>query len=249
MMRWLTDTTDKLGIDAYTLRARFQPALLVALPLALSVLALDPWHHVITKTAWTVLAWAGGTTLVAQLARDQGKLKEPKLFLDWGGKPSTVALRFRGAQNLALVQRRHDLLRRVLPDLRLPNADEERRDPRAADAAYDACVGALRDRTRDKARFPLVFEENCNYGFRRNLWGLKPWGITTSSIGSLLGARSLPQFLRIHHVLGNATDLASAGICLGLLLVWVFLVSERWVRLPAQAYTDRLFEACESLAT
>ena len=35
---------------------------------------------------------------------------------------------------------------------------------------------SLREATRDTSRFPLVFAENANYGFRRNLWGLRPIG-------------------------------------------------------------------------
>ena len=34
-------------------------------------------------------------------------------------------------------------------------------------------------------KFPLVYEENCNYGFRRNMFGLRPIGIAVSVIAAV----------------------------------------------------------------
>lgn len=43
----------------------------------------------------------------------------------------------------------------------------------------------LREQTRDPKMFPIVYEENVNYGFRRNLLGLKPTGAAIAVVGSL----------------------------------------------------------------
>ena len=50
--------------------------------------------------------------------------------------------------------------------------------------------------SRDKAKYPLVFEENVNLGFRRNLWAMKPAAvvITAGSAAACLG-RSWQQLL------------------------------------------------------
>src|SRR2546426_4811456 len=66
---------------------------------------------------------------------------------------------------------------------KLPTAQQEADDPPAADVVYEACGAFLRDKTRDQKKFPLVFEENCNYGLRRNLWGMKPIGIAIATLG------------------------------------------------------------------
>ena len=60
----------------------------------------------------------------------------------------------------------------------LPTQQEEEACPAWADTKYEEAVTALREATRDTSRFPLVFAENANYGFRRNLWGLRPIGTT-----------------------------------------------------------------------
>ncbi len=38
----------------------------------------------------------------------------------------------------------------------------------------------LRENTRDKEKFGLVYAELIGYGFRRNLWGMKKLGVTLS---------------------------------------------------------------------
>src|SRR5437867_453085 len=113
LMGGLMGVAEKVGVDAYSMRARIQPALLVALPVALAILVIDPSHVLIGNVAWTVAAWAGGTALVAQLARDRGKAGEAGLFREWGGKPTAVALRHAGSKNPALLARRHAQLLRL----------------------------------------------------------------------------------------------------------------------------------------
>ena len=51
-------------------------------------------------------------------------------------------------------------------EIQLPDAGAEAENPEDADALYTEAIAALRERTRDKARFPLVFEENVEYGLR-----------------------------------------------------------------------------------
>jgi hypothetical protein len=54
-----------------------------------------------------------------------------------------------------------------------PTAEAEAADPAGADAYYARCGDWLREHTRDRKRFKLIFEELVTYGFRRNLLGLK----------------------------------------------------------------------------
>lgn len=51
------------------------------------------------------------------------------------------------------------------------------------------CISAiswLRAKTRNKEAFPLVYEENINYGFTQNMMRLKPIGITANIIAILM---------------------------------------------------------------
>lgn len=231
-------------LDTYTRRARLQPALLAALPIGVAVLAWFPKGLTEWGAFAGLLTSAGVTALLSRLARIRGKRLESKLFEFWGGKPSTVALRHRDSPNPVLLERRHAQLSRIARGIHIPRAPEERADPQTADAAYDACITVLIERTRDRKRFPLLFEENCNYGFWRNLWGLRPIGIAAS----LLGTAAM-TFLAYRHSFALDFKTAIGGaIDLLFLLGWLFLVRKDVVQMASLSYSDRLLGTCEDLA-
>ena len=233
-------------MDPYVRSARLQPALLVALPVALGVLSWIPDASVITGTLWGLVAWCGGAALIAQVARDAGKRKEPGLYTRWGGKPTTRLLRHVNSGNPVLLRRRHDKLRRLLPDTHIPTAEDEVADPAGADQGYDACIQFLRDSTRARDRFPLIFQANCEYGFRRNFWGMKPLGATFAIVSAIaIGAR-LYLDLRL-NVGPEPIRVVGMGVVVVLGAGWLFWFTPSWVRLTADAYAERLLGSLEDL--
>ncbi|MCZ6776816.1 MAG: hypothetical protein O7D34_10210 [Ignavibacteria bacterium] len=233
--------------DAYTRRARIFPVTLVALPLALVAVAWfgDELANLDEGVLYGLLVWGGITMLLAQVGRGAGKNKEPKLWAAWGGAPTTQLLRHRGKTNKVVLKRWHKKLSEIVSDLRIPIPEEEEADLEKADAIYEACVAVLREKTRDREKFPLVFDENCSYGFRRNLWGLKPVGIITSLLGIvLIGILAFERFLR--KGLEIPLIVVIAGIAtLVMLLVWLFVINKGWVKAQAEAYAVRLLESME----
>jgi hypothetical protein len=244
-----TGMTSHLGgaevFDAYTRRARLQPALLAILPIGIAVLVWFPN----SLTEWGVFASlltsAGGMALLARIARIRGKRIEPSIFEKWGGKPTTVALRHRDTRNPVLLARRQAQLQQIAKDIRLPTAEEERADPATADATYDACVAVLIERTRDRKRFRLLFDENCHYGFWRNLLGLRPFGILSSS----LATAAIAVLIYRHNFALEFKPLVALGIDLLFLIGWFFLVKDTAVQMAAESYRDRLLAACEDLTS
>lgn len=233
----------KGALDPYELKARLAPALLVILPPALAGIAWFPgfsWTGVLATTVVT----CGGTVLLAQVGRDLGKRKEDWLFTKWGGRPSTIRLRHRTlGTNKVTLAKYHTKLSKLLKR-KFPTQAQEDDEPAAADELYEAGATFLRVNTRDVKKFPLVFKENCNYGFRRNLWGMKRLGISVSAVGlGLMGARI--AYLKDSGDLG--LPLACAAVDLGMLLGWIFWFRPDWVRLAADAYAKELVEACEKL--
>lgn len=219
--------------DAYDRRARLSPALLAALPLAVSIVPLAQELSAWWTVTAPLLAYCGGTYLLAQLARDRGKRIEPRLFRRWGGPPATRLLRHRGARNPVAVARRHAQLARVVPDLHLPSLAEEAADPLGADQVYEVAVDYLRDATRDDEKFPLVFKEICNYGFRRNLYGLRSYGAVAAVLGV---AASVPT-----------SAFGPLALNLLALLLWFSVVTPTWVRVAADAYAERLLATPDHL--
>lgn len=235
-----------IPLDAYTWRARILPVLLTSLPLDLALWAYIPDIPREWKTLSGILVAAGGLVLIAQLGRDLGKRIESRLFASWGGKPTTRRLRHRDAPNQVTLERQYQKLRRLVPETGIPTPEQERADPNRADQVYDSLVAVLRGKTRERKKFPLVFEENCNYGFRRNLLGLRPLGLFIAILGT--GAIVV---LILGHLLSHM-PLTPLLVLLGLLnaialLLWIFWITPNWVRTSADAYAERLLEAIDEL--
>ncbi len=241
----------KIPFDQYTLRARFQPALLTVLPLGVLLSIWMPGDSLATGGLSGLIGTGGGTALLAQVGRDRGSKKQSALWESWGGPPTTRLLRFRDSSNRVILTRWRAKLEKLL-GRELPTAEEEAQDPVGADQQYEAAVNFLREATRDAYKFPLVFAENVNYGFRRNLWGLKPYGLvlaalaTAASWGLFLLSAGLPTAeswldtvvmnpdgITITRLVGSAFNTAAIA-------VWLFFITPGWVRIPAEAYAQRL---------
>jgi hypothetical protein len=178
--------------------------------------------------------------LFGQVGRDRGSKHQDRLFALWGGKPTTVMLRHReSAFDDTTLSKLHEWLAGVT-GVPAPSKRKESASPEGADKVYDEYVRHLRDATRDKQHYPLVFEENVSYGFRRNAWGLKPYGIALAAIGTAGAAINLVRF---HEGAQLGLAIACAAVSVILLLFWLFWVNPGWVRIPARAYAERLLES------
>ena len=122
----------KFGLDEYALNARLRPALLTALPAAWTVTVWSPGSALGWGGLWGLFVGAGGMWLLSQMARDRGKLKEKKLFDGVGGRPTERLLSHAFAPNKITLARQHAKLADLLPTVKIPEADDESRDPARA---------------------------------------------------------------------------------------------------------------------
>lgn len=242
----MTKTADLF--DAYTLRARVQPGVLVILPLVLAVAAwfvpaIKPFGALIGSVA--VLAVFG--TVLAEVSREAGLEVEALLKKEWGGFPTLLRLRHRGGALPSDERARlHATIVRVVPGVVLPSKQDEELSPVAADKAYEGAVLWLRERTRDVTLFPLVFAENANYGMRRNAYGLRTAGLVCSAIGT---AMAVTLMLRLWKAGGSqfAASVIVTVVNAYLFAYWLVRVTPAAVRSAADRYADRLFGAATTL--
>lgn len=236
-----------VNFDLYTWRARVLPIFIALFPLGIGCALWIPNVLLVTRVVGSLAGPFGLAMLLSQIGRDQGYRKQPALWQRWGGSPTVQLLRHSNQNTNPVIRRRYHLkLASLRPDLKIPTHDEELRDPVNADHVYEACAQYLIGKTRDHKRFPLVFKENINYGFRRNLWGIRPFGIMISALalaGCLLRLwvmRNTPEFQ-------PSMAIVAALASLIFLFFWTASVTEDWVRIPADAYATRLLETCEEL--
>ena len=236
-------------VDKYSLHARVYPMVLVLFP----IFVLAVTYSIDYKNFW----YAGASTvlipafsfLLAQIGRNPGKTKEPKLWKSWGGSPSVLCLRLKSPYlNQHSKIRYHTILQKLCPVSKNPTVAGETIDPKAFDDIYETWSDYLRTKTRDVKEFHLLFKENMNYGFWRNLWGLKTIAIIiilfTMLVNYLVFAS---QNERFDILVFPKEFIISSGVLLITLLLWFFLVTKSYVRLPAFAYAKRLCESVEQL--
>jgi hypothetical protein len=141
-------------------------------------------------------------------------------------------------------KRYHNFLIAHVPELTLPTAEEERKAPDHADNCYKSGTKWLLERTRDKKQFPLVFEENINYGFARNSLAVRPYALAVIVVcvaAILLSIRMHPETVWYT----DSGSVVSLGVALGAFGLWILLVSENWVKDAAGAYTRALLATCD----
>ena len=184
------------------------------------------------------------TLLLMRYGRAKGRAVQERMIARDGGLGSTIALRHRD-QTLATASkaRYHSFLRsKGLP---IPDPAAEAADPVAADDAYRSAADWLRGRTRDPKKFALLQAENRDFGFRRNLLGLRPLGLalTLTSLAADLAILWLSP--------GNGTQRTAAIILAASLvavsLAWIFMVTTAFVSDASRSYTDQLYACCDIL--
>jgi hypothetical protein len=232
---------------SYERKARLYPALLLVAPVVATAVACLPVKWSALQSIGTAIIVCGGAFLLSQLARDNGKKREKNLLELWGGLPSVAIFRHRDTRLDPITKGRyHEKLVSLVKGTKAPTVEEEQSDQAAADQIYAAWSNYLRVNTRDTKKYPLLFQENVNYGYRRNVWGLRHIGILICAVcGSVAGVR----LWQLYQATGNINEEIVGAIVFVfvLLTLWAFRFSAEWVRVPAYAYAERLAETVETL--
>lgn len=181
-------------LDRYERKARLAPAMLVALPAAL-VLAAIGWtlDQALLGTVAAVLVAFGVPIAMANYTRMAGKHIEAGLWTSWGGSPTSQLLRHTSTANPHRRSAVHARLAALVPELPLPTPADEQTDPHDSDQRWEAVTEIVRSRLRDRTSSRLLFEENCTYGFHRNMLGLRTTGlrVAATAAAATIGAIAL----------------------------------------------------------
>jgi hypothetical protein len=254
------------NFDDYNRQARLAPALLVSLPIVLCLVSLFPDKILSLAGLTGLVPWFGILGILAQIARNNGKATEEGLYKEWGGKPTTFLLRHSSSQNEIQLARWHKNLHQLTGEI-IPNKSEELLNPSRADNIYDACVKVLIEKTRDRSKFPLIYEGIRSYGFLRNLFGMKFAGIIGSFLGVICigiqcifivdlssttrgqyGNDLMQVFMSLKYSNIPPQTLTCLLINIFLLITWLLWVNSNAVKNAADAYAARLLGSSENLS-
>jgi hypothetical protein len=250
--------------DSYSRQARLFPGLLTLFPIILTAIA---WFPMLVTSSWGAALVTVGTSCgllygLSVLSRSRGKKVEKRLLAEWGGWPTTIWLRHReGHLPPPVLARYHAFFATHVPLFVSPTELQERADPKAADDMNASGVKWLQERCRGKA-FPLVEKENAEYGFRRNLRGLKPIGVAGClaallistlviiwryvSLVPAISSLSMPLILA---ALATLKPAAVGAICVDVLAIiaWFTIVRDSWVRDAGDQFARALLACCDTL--
>lgn len=121
-------------------------------------------------------------------------------------------------------------------------------DADLADSVFQSWTKHIIGQTRDITKYPLIFRENVAYGFRRNLWGLKPYSII------LIVLLMISVYLYYVFTLQSwnsellpKTFIIAEVYLLMFLMFWLLRITKSWIQIPAFAYAERIHEAIATL--
>jgi hypothetical protein len=234
-------------LDRYNLLARQRPAFLVLFPLLVAAVVLFPALQSWWATLLAVTGTCGVAVALAEFAQAKGKAVEPDLLRQWGGLPSVAMLRHRdGRLDPTTKARYKEFLAKRVSDLHFPDEASERQNPLDADSIYQSATRWLLTQARDKKIFALLFQQNISYGFRRNLLGLRPYGIG-SSLAALLVLIAAVAWTVLNHGSIKSEILIAGVIAVAALWFWASVVRPSWVEIAANGYATELLAACDKL--
>ncbi|MDH0081393.1 hypothetical protein [Stutzerimonas stutzeri] len=240
--------------DPYERKARVIPGLLVSLPLLVPLLCVYGAKHPVLTGVIGLLGGCGAIYALASVARGRGKKLEEKLLKQWGGMPTTLALRHRDKFLDSISKQRYHNDISLKLGIEMPSKQDEASDPDKADDIYIGATKRLRELTRDNKN--LLLKENIAYGFHRNMVAMKFVGITSCISGLGYGGliagviRAAPPYfepIRLAHP-GLAAGLTIL-ISFSLLMAWLFYFDKDAVKRMGFVYAERLFECLASLPT
>lgn len=231
-----------IGLDQYQRTAQLYPAILAVSPLLAVAIVWAPKALGVVGSVGSVGVIAALSIFLIQIGRQLGRAVEARWAL---GPPVTIAALRHGGSLLspATLARYHAALRQH--GIAVPSSEEQANDPVGADSAYADLVVWLRDQTRDQKRYSLIHVENRNYGFRRNLLGLKSIGVVICGTAVALDL----WLILTAHAKGDLQ--IAAWILLGVLTAglgsWGLVVTREFVLDASRAYAVRLLAASDMI--
>lgn len=242
-------------VDTYDLRARLFPGLLVLLPIAVFFYSVFGQKNPFFGATISLIIACGGPYALASIVRTRGQRAQERLYLLWGGRPTTILLRHRDKRLSTHTKKRyHELIAKQF-NLEVPRLEQEQEDKSKTDSVYTAATDQLITLTRDSKKFPLVFKELVAYGFNRNGYGVR-WIGTAVSLFTIVLALFHARIVTLKSPIidlavvseisvENAVTLAVSAL---LLSAWLFHFTERTVKQSGFSYAERLCEALNTLS-
>jgi hypothetical protein len=233
-------------MDKYTISARFYPSIIVVFPLVVIGVSfsidINKYYQILASLGIS----AALAYFISNLVRENGKKKENWLWNKWGGAPTSQLFSINNTTIDSISKKRiYSTMIELIPEsasVITRNIENELND------LYKTWTKYLIAKTRDNKIYSLLFKENINYGFRRNLWSMKV--VAVLILITVLVANYVIVAMKIGFIKILSYSMSfyiSELILFVLLVIWLTLITTTWVQTQAFSYAERLIESISSV--
>lgn len=237
----------KKYFDDFTFHARVMPVLVIMLPIIILGICKGTISSNIIDVSLYVIVSIIFLTFTSKIARECGKRNENKMYLELGGMPTTIILRYSNNILDAVTKKRyHKKLNRIVNGVNLPISEKD--ENVESDEQYKSAMNWLRNyaNTHRKTE-PRVYQELKEYNFWRNLYGSR------FIAGGLYLLIAMREFILINNfdikkmVVQPYPIYVSFLIMLLSIILLLCSVNKKTVKRKAFDYAKALVEVCERL--
>jgi hypothetical protein len=231
--------------DAYELRARVAPSIIVALPLLTALFSCFPQG----ERSWSIFVSQGVVSLALLygftfVVRVKGRAIEAELWQSWDGPPSTRILRWRDNTLSKETKRQiHQAVSNVW-GVQLLSESREKTEPERADRLIEDTFSQAREFLRLRDKEGLWLKQNAEYGFARNLLANRDLYMLFCLVGILACILCAQHAQR--PIVNVGTGMNLLFLLVGALVGWRFLPSV--TKETADRYAERAWLTFLSLA-
>lgn len=227
-----------LMFNSYNLRTRISVVILLIAPVLLEFYLIVPEFRELSSTLIVIIITFALCNVLIIYCRISGTKAMKKCFS--GLMPAQQYLLLSDDYIDPITKKRyHAFLSQKIQSFDIATIDE---------TMASSAVTWLIAQTRDANKFPLIAEENINFGVSYNLLGLKKAGLILSFLGILINI--LIYVMDIKNILSVAIpyNVIFIAILINLLflLFWIFLVNQNLVKNAGKKYGRALLAACDS---
>jgi hypothetical protein len=228
------------GLGFYNLRARVSVGIIFIAPWLLELYLLLPEVRNLSSTLIVGVICYGICNVIIIYCRIPGVKAMKKCFPDL--LPAQEYLLPSNRQLDRITKNRYyKFLTEHMDDFKVFDSEDEMK-PYASTA-----VTWLIAKTRNASEFPLVAEENTNFGFAYNLLGLKPYGVLSCCTGvAVNGILIVCYYLEFFASIDLKILFAGMIINVLFLLLWLFIITQKLVIEAGRKYARALLAACDS---
>lgn len=227
--------------NRYELKAIISPGIISLMPLLTNIIIWFPSNINLGSSLFVIILLLFYIYLFSIIARDKGKRIEKKLFAIKGNiYPTTQILRHSDSTlSTKTKERYHNFLKQNVPNLNIPSYKSEQDKPLGHfDKEYSSAIDWLIKNKRDDY---LTNQHNIEYGFSRNLLGMKYYGIIISFLSIILS--TLIFIIQKENAIVQLY--LSSLINLFFLLFWSLKATKKQTKIAAKRYALSLLSNCD----